>query len=933
MNPFEFQDTFTPFETVGYQSPQTESFNFPPLLELNPLPKLKKAEDFGFHSNAYPNSSVYSNSSNNQKSSISPISSFADKFNASFDSGPKLNESNYVFTYSPILDKRYDKEVRFDPRQNTEEIYANNQSQWDAFKIQLDRANDTFWSTAKSIYRGKANTYKNTIQGDFKGAYNAFLDDFQNYNDFAESMRKQEENPIYGEDKDFWSFKGGFGDAIASRGFMGAVMTTSLLDTVGGQAIKRLAGTGIGNVVLGGIAIGALGLASEQGQDLVGKETADITLGMILGSAESSLIIGGIDKLTKTKDAITKSKALYETIKQAKTSKELLKNTSNYFTQKFIGETVLDTASTLGKQAKISNTINKGLKFTSGFGKQYIQHGSEAALEAIGAQSEYVRERLESNETKDDAFYIDLKDKTRRIGQDVYDLNRILLGATSFIQYGDIVMGTSIKNIVKNSGVELIKGQWKPKGYVKKAIIEGIKDNAIEGFEEVAQLGITKGILDYHKQNEAEASKMVALSKAVESVWSTEGLHAFLSGFVSGNMVGAFKAAYNVPVGLKEGKSFSESLFQYDKSYQEKLAKVLNDNSGTISKILKQSADFKNASVEEKEELANQLLFNHVVSGIELGTFSANMDNLNQVFSSKEGTDEHNHLIQLYKDQKGIEKAKQDISKKINLAKTSIDHFTTYFNNPYTTTVIEELVSKVRPSTKEQNYEQKQKAKLFNDLVRLSALSLYTNQLTIKEIKEVTNEVKTSFKTEHYDYSDYLLMENGWELFKQTVKEDLSILQQANKELNIDPKKEKELKAIQDEVDYFEENFKNLKEKGLPFAGNLPLLQFMSKRTNKADINTLVKLEKLQNLNKVLLFTSHDLKSFTTQDQQKKVIDHLWSINKSFERISETKAQKILSEPPTLTKVLSETVNKTKPQTGNTAPSPFNSNLIRTECL
>jgi len=956
MNPFEFQDSFTPFETVPYQQPFNqfgqEAFNLPPLLELNPL-TVSKPNLNGTFNNV--NVTGFSNGKKgNQSKSVtsgSPVSpvSFADQFNNAFDEGPKLNESDYVFTYSPNLDVRY-KNERYDPRQNTEQIYANNQSQWDVFKIQLDRANDTFWSTAKSIYRGKALTYKNAVKGDFEGAYNAFLDDFQNYNDFAASLQKQEEKPIYGQDDSFWSFKGGLGSTIASSGFMGAALATSLVDTAGGEVMKRLAGTGLGNLVLGGIALGALGLASDD-QTLVGKETADITLGMILGSTESALISGGIDKIIKTKDAVTKSKALYETIKQAKNSRELLKNTSSYFTQKYLGDTLLDTASTLGKQAKVVNTIGKGLKFTSAFGKQYIQHGSEAALEAIGAQSEYVRERLESNEVKDDAFYIDLKDKTRRIGQDIYDLNRVLLGATSFLQYGDIITGNSIKNIVKNSGVELVKGQWKSKSYVKRAVIEGIKDNSLEGLEEVSQLGITKGVFDYYKQNESESSKLQALSKGIESVWSTEGLHSFLSGFITGNMISGFKSLYNVPKGLSEGKSFNESLFQYDKGYQEKLAKALNDNIGTIGKLIKQSATFKDASLEQKKELADRLLFNHVISGIELGTFDANMDNLNEMFSAKIGTEDHNYLLQVYKDQKGIEQARQEISKKINLAKNSIDGFTSYFNNPFTTGIIDQLEAKVSKTQKEKLQENKEKAKMFNDLVHLSALTLYTNELTREEFKETIDTIKPAFKNELYDYSDYLLMDNGWEVFKKAVKQDLEILKSANKELQLDTKKEKALESLLEEVDVLESNFKELKEKGLPFSGNLPLLQFISNRTKKANlgnvnVDLLFNLERLQNLNKVLLFTTHDLKSFTTQDQQKKIIDHLWSLKKSFQRVNETKAQTILNEAPTQSSTqtaqvtqANQTIAPESDQTNQTNQSDkgsqtqINSNLIRTECL
>ena len=933
MNPYDinaFESSFIPALT----NEQGLNVNLPPIERVN-IPEIK-SPDIDKHVLVQP-----------KPKDVKEL--FAD-INKQFEDDKPL----YEFTYTQDKDKRYNNpNMRYDPSLNMEKIYEEDQGQLGAFKVQIGSAWNTLHNSLDNLYTGTGRTVTNTVNLEgYDKIKNSFLNTELQENTYLNNLAYMVDNPVYNADPtddSYFSMRGEFGNLIASSGYTAAGIVSTVQDQVLGSVMKAASVTGVGKAVVAAIGAGALGLTNKNAQALVGEDNANRIIGIVTGATESAAITAGWDKLFKGKDTLKQLAALRESAKAAKQNRNVFKELGNYFDDMVYNVkagTTLDKASGLSKSILVGNTLSKGGKILSTAGKMYLSAGAEAGVEALDAQAQYLEARIREDKdvVKDEKYYQDLKKNVIDVGQQTYDLNRLLLGATGFTQFSDIVMGSAIRNIAKDAGVEYIGKEFVAKGGIGKALLNTfIKDNVSEGIEEFGQLAISKGTVAHVLDRERGKAKIDSYFDETANLISPEGFKAFMSGMIMGSGISAAKGLYNGSKNLLKGQSFGEGFSGYDKAYSTQVANHLNESAKVFNTILKNSQKL-NPTTDIKEQVT-KAIFDHASSGIRMGTFDATKQYLDSLFKAEPGSDDHTLLMKAYGSENAIQEAKTEIFTKLDTAKASIKNFTEYFNNPFTLDTIDSLMDKDKQSTKE-------KKEMFDTLVDTAARVLYLQDNKTQEFKDLVDKVKPAFKTGTYDYSNFFTSNSaGWDTFKAQVSTDLETLDTASRvtPLSVKDKQTKsELEKIQKDIAKFEQEEQDIFDSAKPIQksdsaqdqmdfllANMqrdlaikqanPIFRFIQSKDNSFDLRSLKTIEELQKTNEALAMLTGDLGKLTSKNTQKQFVEHLYEMRKSFVKGAKLEKEKEDNAPvqPTPTQATPQTPTPTQPQVQqSTATTP-----------
>jgi len=830
----------------------------------------------------------------------------------------------YEFTYTQDKDRRYDNpNMRYNPTVDNEKLYENEQGQWGALKVQLGNAWNTLWNTYDNTYIGRGRTYSNLVNLEgYEKVKNSFLNSGEQQNAYLDNINYMLEHPIYNadtEDDSYFSMRGEFGNLIASSGYTAAGVVTTLQDTVVGGLLKAGTGTPAGRAVVAALGIGTTALMNKDVQGAVGEELANRLSGMMLGGTESGLISSGWAKLFKGESTLKKLADIRKAAQAAKQNKNVFKQVGNYFDDMLYNAkagTVLDKASGLGKEMLLKNTLVKGGKLASTFGKMYISSGAEAGVEALDAQAQYLEQRLtlDKDIEKDEKYYQDLEANIKSVGQQTYDLNRALLAVTNLTQFKDIVIGKSIANMAERAGVEYIGKKFVAKGSVGKELLKTfVTDNLSEGVEEFGQLAISKGTVAHVLEKERGKSKIDSYFDETANLISPEGFKAFMSGMIMGSGISAVKGLFNASRAAVRGESVGKAVTGYDKEYSTQVANYLNQSANTFNTILTNSKKLDPKSTNIKEQV-NEAIFDHAASSIQSGAYPALKDHLKSLFEAEKGSSDHELLLNAYGSDKAIEQAKTEIFSKLDQAKNSINNFTEYFDNPFTRDTIDGFFDKDKKGTKE-------KKDMFDTLVNTAARAMYIQEDKTEEFKKIVDQIKPAFQVtgnEVYDYSTFFTSNSaGWDTFKAQVNEDITTLNTANgiTKLSLQERnKLKQLEKIQKDIASFEDEEKTVLAKPRPVqSGDTemdklkftiesanydlatkqanPIFRFIQQNNPNFDLRALKLLNQLQRTNEALALVTNDLDKLTTPKTQKQFVENLYKLRKTFVKGAELEKQ------------------------------------------
>lgn len=877
MNPFDinsFQNNFVPSLPVE----SSIKYDVPPMVAIN-IPDIK-SDDIDNHTLVKAPEKI-------DLSNIQPIE----------------NSKNhlYEFTYSKDLDVRYNNpEMRFNPSQNMEKLYESEQGQFGAFMAQMGNAYNTFKSAYYNQYVGAGRTFTNVVNLEgYDKIKNSFLNSDEQENSYLHNINYLATHPIYNEDPtddSYFSMRGEFGNLLGSSGYTAAGIVSTLQDQVLGSVGKYAAKSNLaGKIAVGAIGVGALALTNKSVQETVGEENANLILGMIGGAATSVGISAVWDKLYTSKESAKILQSLRQTATNIKNNRKVFSELGKYFGDKIgkaTADTLLDVGSDLAKRTLVTNTLSKGGKILSTLGKMYITAGAEAGVEAMDAQAQYLQQKLEQDKdiVKDEKYYQDLKKSTEEVGQRVYDLNRYLLTLTNYSQFSDIVLGSSLKNLAKEAGVELIEGQFKPKASKFKLLGKQlIIDNISEGVEEFGQSVISKGAVNHVLNREKNNSEINSYFDATKDLISPEGFKTFLGGMIMGSMTHAVTGLYRGTKALTSNKTFAEGFLEYDKEYNQKLADHLNQVAKGYSEMLNISKTLNENPAEIKEKLTNAI-FDFTANSIRQGTYGGLKQYLSEFFNSDKDSIDYKNLLDTFGSDKKIMEVKDEIFTKLNKAEKTLKNFYDSFNNPFVLEGIENLFDKDKKQTRE-------KAELFDSLVNIAARSLYIQDTKTQELDHTIDLIKPAFTGNHYDYTHYFTSNSvGWDTFKSQLEDDLTILEKAQTITPLsktEKEKLKELKNLSAKVEKFEKNYENTlnltanrpeDEELINFAKIVsnPIFQFVKEYGGINDPRILFKIDELQKTSEAINFATHDLKQLTNPKSQKHFVEHLYNMKKSF---------------------------------------------------
>jgi hypothetical protein len=280
---------------------------------------------------------------------------------------------------------------------------------------------------------------------------------------YLQSLNEETYNPIFGKENAKWyEGRGWLGDTYASSGFAAGAMVGGLIDYTVGAAQKAAVSTGIGAAVLG---LGTVSLFNDTVRDTIGEENANIMIGMMGGGLLSNAIGGGVNTLTKTIPQAS-IPILRTALKQFKNSDDftkVLNSTVDNTIKNLAGGTIFDATAQLAKNVKIANTFNKGLTAGLTGAKMYLSSGAESGMEAIQAQYDYIGDKMLEAQKKGTVLsneeYKKIYNESLDMSKKVYNMNRLLLGVSNSIEFGDIIKGTFAKNKLADYGIEYIKNK------------------------------------------------------------------------------------------------------------------------------------------------------------------------------------------------------------------------------------------------------------------------------------------------------------------------------------------------------------------------------------------------------------------------------------------------------------------------------------------
>ncbi len=878
----------------------------------------------------------------------------------------KFKSDRVAYTYNAAMDVKY-KDLNYNPNKDMEKIYDDKQSTWDVFKKQNSRLWNNLSNSVRDQYVGQGRLIYNLGKGQFDN--DAFLNKPETLATYLQSLNEDFYNPIYGQESANWySMKGWLGDTYSSSGFAAGAMVTGLIDATVGSGIKKLVFNPIGAAVLG---LGTVSLFSDTVRDKIGEENANIVLGMLGGGVMSNAISGGVSAFTKSIPQAS-IPVLREAVKGFKKSEDFTKilyNTVDNTLKNITGGTILDATSQLAKNIKIANTIDKSLTAGLTAAKMYLSSGAESGMEAIQAQYDYIGEKMKeaqkNGKVLSDEEYQQAYNESIDMSKNVYNMNRLLLGATNSIEFGDIIKGTFVKNGLKDYGIKYLEGKTLDesfqiigsplKSWYKNRIINSLS----EGFEEGAQYTISEGNKDYLRNREKHKSALDSfMYGAQETLTTTQGWGNIMSGIMTG--VGMSEASGHIK-GITQaanGGNYLGGYTGFDKKQSEAIVDQLkgrfqnlydvttnhaefnkiydginNLTREDLKKVIKTSDNYLDGLENQQQRILDNL-FHAAISGIETGNSKMTRKFIEDYFdvenkqntTNVNGVSETNFdkLIKAFgkgenkeEDKQTILKVKNDILENFDKAESTVKVFQEYYNNPYTISNIDKafenkFINNVTSKfgiKKDTINDKKAKAEIFDSLVRGAARTLFMRDSMLKEsvenranLKNFLNDDKLINET-GFDIRPYL---SGERNSYTNLMSDLNTQIDTYKKLNInvdnvlgtndnqlskeDAKQLEKLEKLKEQL-YDSEyekilNGEQSEEKEVLENRASPVLKLAMKvwndhvkdDTSKINDTKTFKylLKSVDNLENSIFFFSKDLKGFTSEEDQKKLVDFLF---------------------------------------------------------
>lgn len=437
--------------------------------------------------------------------------------------GKKDDKFNY--TYSADKDLRY-KNLDYSPYENTEKKYADNQGTLAAYGVQFNRLYDNAVSTFNSHFIGTGRFIIDASNAKFGN--DSSFNQPETLAAYLKSINNEMTNPIYndGTVKSWYSPKGAFGDFIASQGFTVGALAGGLVSGVVGAVEKAAMSNPITGTIMG---LGMAALFNNKVRNYLGEENANFLTGLLGEGATSWALSSGISTLTRVipaKSVPFMQNALRD-IKQGEGYSVALGRAAESAIKDIYRGTLLDGTTALTKEIKFANTINKALRTATTGGKMYLSSGAEAGMEAITAQYDYIggkmKEAQDKGMTLSQDEYNKIWSESLAMSKDVYNINRVLLGITNTIEFGDILTGSFFRNTVKDLNDFItgnaIRHEMSDLGIkvARREIKDGIKTEIKAGIKTEVKAEVKEGI-----KSEAKAEAKIEIENAVKGETKAE---------------------------------------------------------------------------------------------------------------------------------------------------------------------------------------------------------------------------------------------------------------------------------------------------------------------------------------------------------------------------------------------------------------------------
>lgn len=257
-------------------------------------------------------------------------------------------------------------------------------------------------------------------------------------------------------------------------------------------------------------------------------------------------------------------------------------------------------------------------------------HG-EAAIEAINAKDEFIKEQLQSGIDRGTYGMQDILDSAKKVQLTTYGLNLITLMGSNYIQ--DLpLLKQATKSLLGTAESQIIFNGLKAEGLTRIGLAKSIgktmvTDALTEGTEEGIQYAVSAFSKDYYGKKLNSLPDTVKLydsmAKSIQDSFGPDGFENIFGGLASGFFMGLLGGTYKHWGAINKSNKLAQSINEHSAHVFQKAAEV-HEVMNTLNNISPQD------TFNLKSKM-NEMMFKYTDHLRASGSVDAAIDNLNLV--------------------------------------------------------------------------------------------------------------------------------------------------------------------------------------------------------------------------------------------------------------------------------------------------------------